>query len=85
MTKERNDILKADKASKRGLGSGTETAEMSFKIRSALKQIKEDINSLEANVKKLEKKVPSTGHTQMRWRFRVSPPPHFPTPFPLFS
>ncbi|ORZ32124.1 hypothetical protein BCR44DRAFT_1441118 [Catenaria anguillulae PL171] len=43
LIKERNDILKADKSSRR--------------IRSVLKAIKEDINSLDANVQKAEKKM----------------------------
>ncbi|KAI9189598.1 hypothetical protein H9P43_001031 [Blastocladiella emersonii ATCC 22665] len=57
MVKQRNDILKADKTSKKGVGSGTETAEMSFKIRSQLKAIKEDITVLDGIVKKAEKKI----------------------------
>ncbi|KAI9225160.1 hypothetical protein BC828DRAFT_371701 [Blastocladiella britannica] len=57
LIKERNDILKADKASKKGVGSGTETAQLSFKIRTMLKSVKDDIALLDANVKKSEKKI----------------------------
>ncbi|KNE57726.1 hypothetical protein AMAG_04585 [Allomyces macrogynus ATCC 38327] len=55
--KERDDLLKADKSSKKGVGSGTETAELSFKVRSHLKTIKEEIAQLDAIVKKAEKKL----------------------------
>lgn len=57
LIKERDDLLKADKASKKGVGSGTETAEMSFKIRSMLKGIKDDIQTMDSLVKKAEKKI----------------------------
>ncbi|KAL7753703.1 hypothetical protein RI367_000634 [Sorochytrium milnesiophthora] len=55
--KERDEMLNANNTSKKGVGSGTETAEMSFKVRSLLKVIKDDIVLLDNNVKKAEKKI----------------------------
>ncbi|KAJ1498005.1 hypothetical protein HMI55_005186, partial [Coelomomyces lativittatus] len=56
MIKERDDLIKADKISKKGLGGGTESAESSYKIRNYLKTIKDDIHNLDSIVKKADKK-----------------------------
>jgi hypothetical protein len=57
LIKERDAFEKDNATSKKGLGSGTETAQFSFKIRSTMKLIKDDVGLLDAYVKKAEKKV----------------------------
>lgn len=66
MIKEREEHNSHEKTKKKAIGSGTESAEMSFKIRACLKEIREQVTQLDNHLKKAERKIKGKNKPELK-------------------